>query len=170
MNQPIVTIGLEVHVQLNTLSKLFSPSPTLFGQTPNTMVSEIDLGLPGTLPVLNKEAVVKAILLGISLNAKVNELSTFARKNYFYPDLPKSYQITQDAFPVISDGFLSIDGRKIRIERAHLEEDAGKSIHNSGNNNTLIDLNRAGHPLLEVVTKPDIESTQEAIKYLKKLH
>lgn len=170
MTAPLVTIGLEVHVQLNTKSKLFSSSSTEFGHQPNKMTSEIDVGLPGTLPVLNKEAVIKAIMFALSIDAKLNKKSVFARKNYFYPDLPKSYQITQEAYPIISEGMLKIDDKDIRIERAHLEEDAGKSIHDGHSDYTLIDLNRAGQPLLEIVSKPDISSAQEAIKYLKKLH
>ena len=170
MNQPIVTIGLEVHVQLKTQTKLFSASPAKFGDAPNTNMSIIDMGLPGVLPVLNKEAVVLAIMLSKGLNAKLNKRSLFARKNYFYPDLPKSYQITQDKTPIIHNGFLEINGKKIGIERAHLEEDAGKSQHPDGSKNSYIDLNRAGQALLEIVTRPELTSTSEALAFLKKLH
>ena len=170
MNQPIITIGLEVHVQLKTKTKLFSASPAKFGDLPNTNVSVIDMGLPGVLPVLNKEAVILAVMLSKCLNAKLNKQSSFARKNYFYPDLPKSYQITQDKSPIIYDGFLMINDKKIGIERAHLEEDAGKSQHPDGSKNSYIDLNRAGQALLEIVTKPELTSTSEALTFLKKLH
>lgn len=170
MSQPIVTIGLEVHVQLKTKTKLFSPSPANFGDAPNTNMSIIDMGLPGILPVLNKEAVVLAIMLSKGLNAKLNKKSIFARKNYFYPDLPKSYQITQDKTPIIHDGFLEVNGKKIGIERAHLEEDAGKSQHPDGSKNSYVDLNRAGQALLEIVTRPELTSTEEALAFLKKLH
>ncbi len=170
MKQPLVTIGLEVHVQLNTNTKLFSNSLTQFGQQPNSQTNEVDIGLPGTLPVINEEAVKKAIQFGLAIDATVNDKSIFARKNYFYPDLPKSYQITQEAYPIVSDGHLKIDSKTIRIARAHLEEDAGKSIHDKLTQYTLIDLNRSGQPLLEIVTEPDITSSQEAIAYLKKLH
>ena len=170
MSQPIVTIGLEVHVQLKTKTKLFSSSPAKYGDPPNTNMSIIDMGLPGVLPVLNKEAVVLAIMLSKGLNAKLNKKSIFARKNYFYPDLPKSYQITQDKMPIIYDGFLIINDKKIGIERAHLEEDAGKSQHPEGSKNSYVDLNRAGQPLLEIVTRPELTSTEEALSFLKKLH
>lgn len=170
MNQPIVTIGLEVHVQLKTKTKLFSASPASFGDAPNTNMSIIDMGLPGVLPVLNKEVVILAIMLSKGINAKLNDYSVFSRKNYFYPDLPKSYQITQDKTPIIYDGFLMIDDKKIGIERAHLEEDAGKSQHPDGSKKSFIDLNRAGQALLEIVTRPDITSTGDALKFLKKLH
>lgn len=170
MSQPIVTIGLEVHVQLKTKTKLFSASPANFGDSPNENMSIIDMGLPGVLPVLNKEAVILAIMLSKGLNAKLNKKSYFARKNYFYPDLPKSYQITQDKAPIIYDGFLEINEKKIGIERAHLEEDAGKSQHPDGSQKSFIDLNRAGQALLEIVTKPELTSTSEALACLKKLH
>ena len=170
MSQPIVTIGLEVHVQLKTKTKLFSSSPAKFGDPPNSNMSIIDMGLPGVLPVLNKEAVVLAIMLSKGLNAKLNKKSIFARKNYFYPDLPKSYQITQDKMPIIYDGFLLINEKKIGIERAHLEEDAGKSQHPDGSKYSYVDLNRAGQPLLEIVTRPELTSTEEALSFLKKLH
>ena len=170
MNQPIVTIGLEVHVQLKTTTKLFSASPAKFGDSPNSNMSIIDMGLPGVLPVLNREAVILAIMLSKGLNAKLNKRSIFARKNYFYPDLPKSYQITQDKVPIIHDGYLKIEGKKIGIERAHLEEDAGKSQHPDGSKNSYIDLNRAGQALLEIVTRPELTSTSQALSFLKKLH
>ena len=170
MQHPIVTIGLEVHVQLKTQTKLFSPSPASFGDEPNDNMSIIDMGLPGVLPVLNREAVIFAMILGKALNATVNTYSSFARKNYFYPDLPKSYQITQDRFPIITDGHLMINDKPIRIARAHLEEDAGKSIHTDSDRSTYIDLNRAGRALIEIVTHPEITSTQQALLFLKKLH
>jgi len=170
MQHPIVTIGLEVHVQLKTHTKLFSPSPANFGDEPNDNMSIIDMGLPGVLPVLNREAVVLAMMLGRALNATINQYSCFARKNYFYPDLPKSYQITQDHYPIITDGHLTIDDKPIRIARAHLEEDAGKSIHTDSDRSTYIDLNRAGRALIEIVTHPEITSTQQALLFLKKLH
>ena len=167
-----ITIGIEVHVQLNTKTKLFSPSSTLFGSDPNTQASIIDLGLPGVLPVLNRRAVEKALAFAAAINAKVNQHCDFSRKNYFYPDLPKGYQITQHANPIVSSGNIVIktkSGNKtIRIHQAHLEEDAGKSIHSSGGSN--IDLNRAGNPLLEIVSEPDINSIEEAVTYCKTLH
>jgi aspartyl-tRNA(Asn)/glutamyl-tRNA(Gln) amidotransferase subunit B len=169
-------IGLEVHVQLLTKSKLFSEASTAYGALPNTQACAIDLGLPGVLPVLNKEAVKMAVKLGLSIEAKINHRSVFARKNYFYPDLPKGYQISQFDLPIVQEGYLDIlseDGqtKRIGITRAHLEEDAGKSLHDvlpgglSG-----IDLNRAGTALLEIVSEPDLRSAKEAVAYLKILH
>ena len=171
--QPV--IGLEVHTQLSTKSKIFSFAPTIFGANPNTQASEIDLGLPGTLPFLNREVINLAIKLGLSINSTINKRSIFARKNYFYPDLPKGYQITQNKFPIITGGSINIEDeenniKKVNITRAHLEEDAGKSTHYDEVNKSGIDLNRAGMPLLEIVTEPDLRSAKEAILFLKTLH
>lgn len=166
-------IGLEVHVQLNTKSKLFCSCATSFGEDANSNTCPTCLALPGGLPVLNKEAVQKAIMLGTSLNSQINQYSIFDRKNYFYPDLPTGYQISQLSIPVVGLGELTIDfpngeSKKIGVTRAHLENDAGKNVHES--TYSLVDLNRAGTPLLEIVSEPDMRSAEEAILYLKKLH
>jgi len=168
-----VVIGLEVHAQLNTKTKIFCSCPTSFGDEPNTNVCEVCLGLPGALPVLNKEAVKKAIALGTAINATINQKSIFNRKNYFYPDLPKGYQISQFEIPIVEAGEIYIDfedgtTKRLGVTRAHLEEDAGKNIHQG--HASHVDLNRAGTPLLEIVSEPDMRSSEEAILYLKKLH
>lgn len=168
-------IGLEVHVQLSTQSKLFSGAATEYGAEPNTQACTIDLALPGVLPVLNAEAVNKAIQFGLSIKANIPKVSVFARKNYFYPDLPKGYQISQHTQPIVGPGLLTIDlengeSKTIRITRAHLEEDAGKSLHEGLINMSGIDLNRAGVPLLEIVSEPDLRFPKEAVAYLKTLH
>jgi aspartyl-tRNA(Asn)/glutamyl-tRNA(Gln) amidotransferase subunit B len=167
-------IGLEIHAQLATKSKIFSGAATAYGAEPNTQACAVDLGLPGVLPVLNQEAVRMAVKFGLAIGANVAPRSVFARKNYFYPDLPKGYQISQYDLPVVSTGQTSItvDGEEkiIGITRAHLEEDAGKSLHEDFHGFTGIDLNRAGTPLLEIVSEPDMRSAQEAVAYMKKLH
>ncbi len=170
-----VVIGLEVHAQLATQSKIFSGAATAFGAEPNTQACAIDLGFPGVLPVLNKEVVNMAIKLGLGIHADIARQSVFARKNYFYPDLPKGYQISQYELPIVSKGYLDIlldDGttKRIHITRAHLEEDAGKSLHEDFHGMSGIDLNRAGTPLLEIVSEPDMRSAKEAVAYLKTLH
>ena len=167
-------IGLEVHAQLATKSKIFSAAATAYGAEPNTQACAIDLGLPGVLPVLNAEAVRMAVKFGLAINAHIASKSVFARKNYFYPDLPKGYQISQYDLPVVGNGQLDIlvdgDVKTVGITRAHLEEDAGKSLHEDFHGLTGIDLNRAGTPLLEIVSEPDMRSAKEAVAYLKKLH
>jgi aspartyl-tRNA(Asn)/glutamyl-tRNA(Gln) amidotransferase subunit B len=168
-------IGLEIHAQLATRSKIFSSSPTAYGAAPNTQASLVDLGYPGVLPVLNREAVRMAVCFGLATGAKISRRSIFARKNYFYPDLPKGYQISQYERPVVEDGSLEIvleDGTRktIGITRAHLEEDAGKSLHEDFHGLSGIDLNRAGTPLLEIVSEPDLRSAKEAVAYMKKIH
>lgn len=168
-------IGLEVHAQLSTNSKIFSGASTAFGADPNTQACAIDLGFPGVLPVLNVEAADMAIKLGLGIQAEIARRSVFARKNYFYPDLPKGYQISQYELPIVGKGHLDItldDGttKRINITRAHLEEDAGKSLHEDFHGQSGIDLNRAGTPLLEIVSEPDMRSAKEAVAYLKALH
>jgi aspartyl-tRNA(Asn)/glutamyl-tRNA(Gln) amidotransferase subunit B len=169
-----VVIGLETHAQLSTVSKIFSGSSTHFGAAPNTQACAVDLALPGTLPVMNKGAVERAICFGLAVHAKVAPLSIFARKNYFYPDLPKGYQISQYEIPVVQGGRIdfALNGapRSVRLTRAHLEEDAGKSLHEDFAGQTGIDLNRAGTPLLEIVSEPDMRSSAEAVEYAKALH
>ncbi|WP_273457168.1 Asp-tRNA(Asn)/Glu-tRNA(Gln) amidotransferase subunit GatB [Nevskia ramosa] len=168
-------IGLEVHCQLSTQSKIFSGSAIAYGAEPNSQASPIDLGMPGMLPVLNVDAVKKAVTFGLSVGAKIADRSVFARKHYFYPDLPKGYQISQYELPIVFEGHLDIemeDGstKRIGITRAHLEEDAGKSVHEGFQKSSGIDLNRAGTPLIEIVSEPDIRTAAEAVAYLKKLH
>jgi aspartyl-tRNA(Asn)/glutamyl-tRNA(Gln) amidotransferase subunit B len=168
-------IGLEIHTQLATKSKIFSGAATAYGAEPNTQACAVDLGLPGVLPVLNKEAVTMAIKFGLAVGATVARHSIFARKNYFYPDLPKGYQISQYELPVVGQGTMTIElddgsSKVIGITRAHLEEDAGKSLHESFHGMTGIDLNRAGTPLLEIVSEPDLRSAKEAVAYMKKIH
>ena len=168
-------IGLEIHVQLNTQSKIFSGAAAAYGGEANTRACAVDLGLPGVLPVLNQAAVTKAIQFGLAVNATINDGSVFERKNYFYPDLPKGYQISQFAMPIVEHGRLEIDldsgaSKVIGITRAHLEEDAGKSLHEDFDGMTGIDLNRAGTPLIEIVSAPDMRSAGEALAYMKKIH
>jgi len=180
MNKPAlirgfeVVIGIETHAQLSTHSKIFSGSSTAFGAAPNTQASPVDLALPGTLPVMNRGAVERAIRFGLAVGAKIAPLSIFARKNYFYPDLPKGYQISQYETPVVQGGtvefFVGDQKHTVNLTRAHLEEDAGKSLHEDYQGQSGIDLNRAGTPLLEIVTEPDMRSSREAIEYAKALH
>ena len=169
-----VVIGFETHTQLTTQSKLFSRAPTAFGAEPNTQASAVDFALPGALPVMNRGAVQRAIEFGLAVNGHIAESSVFARKNYFYPDLPKGYQISQFEIPVVQGGSVEffLDGQKksVRLVRAHLEEDAGKSLHEDFVGMSGIDLNRAGTPLLEIVTEPDMRSTYEAVAYARELH
>ena len=168
-------IGLEIHAQLSTKSKIFSGASTNYGANPNTQACAVDLGLPGVLPVINEQTILMAIKFGLAINAEIPERSVFARKNYFYPDLPKGYQISQFELPIVSNGYIEIkrdekENKIIRITRAHLEEDAGKSNHDEFKGYTGIDLNRAGNPLLEIVSEPDMNNAKEAISYLKKIH
>ena len=163
-----MVIGLEVHVQLNSKTKMFTPTEWSYGESPNTQICPITLGYPGTLPMINSEAVRKGILVGLSLNCNINNITKFSRKHYFYPDLPKGYQITQFESPLCENGFIDIENKKVRILRAHLEEDAGKSIHTL-EGDALIDYNRCGAPLLEIVSEPDMSSADEAMEYLKSL-
>mgnify|MGYP006266700843 FL=1 len=169
-----VVIGLEIHSQLSTQSKIFSGAATAYGAEPNTQACAVDLGLPGVLPVLNQDAVRKAVIFGLAIDAEIAPYSVFARKNYFYPDLPKGYQISQFELPIVGKGHLDIevDGniKRVGITRAHLEEDAGKSLHEDFHGLSGIDLNRAGTPLLEIVSEPDMRSAKEAVAYMRKLH
>jgi len=169
-----VVIGLETHAQLSTVSKIFSGAPTAFGAEPNTQACGVDIALPGVLPVLNTGAVERAIRFGLAVGATINSPSIFARKNYFYPDLPKGYQISQYERPIVEGGTLTIQvgdvAKTVRLTRAHLEEDAGKSLHEDFHGHTGIDLNRAGTPLLEIVSEPDMRSAEEAVAYAKALH
>ena len=174
-----VVIGIEIHCQLNTESKIFSSAPTDFGHEPNTQASIVDLGLPGVLPVLNTGVVDRALKFGIGVNAELGLFNTFDRKNYFYPDLPKGYQITQMANPIVGKGYIDVvvnEGEKneypkrMGITRAHLEEDAGKSVHDAVDGMTGVDLNRAGTPLIEIVSEPDMRSAHEALAYIKAIH
>ncbi len=169
-----IVIGLEIHTQLATQSKIFSGASTQYGAEPNTQACAVDLGLPGVLPVLNEEAVSMAIKFGLAIDAEIAPYSVFARKNYFYPDLPKGYQISQMDLPIVGKGHLDIDvdgvTKRVGITRAHLEEDAGKSLHEDFHGLTGIDLNRAGTPLLEIVSEPDMRSAKEAVAYMRKIH
>ena len=170
-----VVIGLETHTQLSTASKIFSGASTAFGAAPNTHASAVDIALPGVLPVLNRGAVERAIRFGLAVGGTINTRSVFARKNYFYPDLPKGYQISQYEIPVVAGGFVPIvsptrGALRVRLTRAHLEEDAGKSLHEDFHGMTGLDLNRAGTPLLEIVSEPDLRSSDEAVAYAKTLH
>ncbi|MCP3850220.1 MAG: Asp-tRNA(Asn)/Glu-tRNA(Gln) amidotransferase subunit GatB [Gammaproteobacteria bacterium] len=170
-----VVIGLEIHTQLSTKSKIFSGASTAYGAEPNTQACTVDLGLPGVLPVFNGEALKKSVMFGLAVGAKINERSVFDRKNYFYPDSPKAYQISQLYYPIVGEGHIDIeleDGtqKRIGVTRAHMEEDAGKSLHENFQNQTGIDLNRAGTPLLEIVSEPDMRSAKEAVAYMRKIH
>ncbi|HEU5177012.1 MAG TPA: Asp-tRNA(Asn)/Glu-tRNA(Gln) amidotransferase subunit GatB, partial [Burkholderiales bacterium] len=165
-----IVVGIETHTQLLTRSKIFSGASTDFGAPPNTQASAVDLALPGTLPVLNRRAVELAIRFGLAVGGSINRRSVFARKNYFYPDLPKGYQISQYEIPIVLGGTIKFGDKVVRITRAHLEEDAGKSLHEEFRGMTGIDLNRAGTPLLEIVSEPDLRSAQEAVAYAQALH
>jgi aspartyl-tRNA(Asn)/glutamyl-tRNA(Gln) amidotransferase subunit B len=165
-----IVVGIETHTQLLTKSKIFSGASSAFGAPPNTQASAVDIALPGVLPVLNRAAVEHAIRFGLAVNGTINRRSIFARKNYFYPDLPKGYQISQYETPIVQGGFLKIEAKTVRITRAHLEEDAGKSLHEAFRGMSGIDLNRAGTPLLEIVSEPDLRGAQEALAYARALH
>src|ERR1700754_2556089 len=169
-----VVIGLETHAQLSTVSKIFSGAATQFGAEPNTQACPVDLALPGVLPVANRGAVERAIRFGLAIGSTIAPRSIFARKNYFYPDLPKGYQISQFEIPVVQGGSITIqvpaNEKTVNLTRAHLEEDAGKSLHEDFEGMTGIDLNRAGTPLLEIVTEPEMRSAAEAVAYAKALH
>ena len=168
-----VVIGVEVHAQLRTKSKMFCGCSTAFGRSPNSQTCPVCLGLPGSLPVINKAAVEMAVRAGLALNCTIGAENRFARKNYFYPDLPKGYQISQYEAPICEHGWMEIavggTTKRVRIRRAHLEEDAGKNLHGASSGRSLVDLNRAGTPLLEIVTEPDMRSADEAVAYLKNL-
>ena len=174
MAQWETVIGLEIHAQLATKSKIFSGASTAYGAEPNTQACAVDLGLPGVLPVLNEDAVYKAVIFGMAIEAHIAPYSVFARKNYFYPDLPKGYQISQMDLPIVGIGHIDIEAdgetKRIGVTRAHLEEDAGKSLHESFHGLSGIDLNRAGTPLLEIVSEPDLRSAKEAVAYMRTLH
>ena len=161
------TIGLEIHVELKTKTKMFCACRNAFGQEPNTLCCPVCMGYPGALPTLNQKAVEYAVMAGLALNGKVNRISEMARKNYFYPDLPKGYQITQGKYPIVENGYLDIEGKRIGITRIHIEEDAGKQIHKE--NKSFLDFNRCGVPLIEIVTEPDLSSAKDAKEFLKKL-
>ncbi|MDX2505917.1 MAG: Asp-tRNA(Asn)/Glu-tRNA(Gln) amidotransferase subunit GatB [Gammaproteobacteria bacterium] len=170
-----VVIGLEIHVQLATKSKIFSGASTAYGAEPNTQACPVDLGLPGVLPVFNGEALKKSVMFGLAIGAKINERSVFDRKNYFYPDSPKAYQISQLYYPIVGAGYIDIEledgsSKRVGVTRAHMEEDAGKSLHENFHGQTGIDLNRAGTPLLEIVSEPDMRSAAEAVAYMRKVH
>ncbi|MCZ6774698.1 MAG: Asp-tRNA(Asn)/Glu-tRNA(Gln) amidotransferase GatCAB subunit B, partial [Proteobacteria bacterium] len=170
-----VVIGLEIHAQLATSSKIFSGSSTVYGADPNTQANLVDLGYPGVLPVLNAEVVRMACKFGLAVNSTIAPRSVFARKNYFYPDLPTGYQISQYELPIVVGGELMItadngEPKRIRLTRAHLEEDAGKSVHEGLDQYSGIDLNRAGTPLLEIVSEPDLGSAKEAVAFMRKIH
>jgi aspartyl-tRNA(Asn)/glutamyl-tRNA(Gln) amidotransferase subunit B len=165
-----VVVGIETHAQLLTASNIFSGASTAFGAPPNTQASAVDIALPGTLPVLNRAAVEHAIRFGLAVNGTINRRSIFARKNYFYPDLPKGYQISQYEIPIVQGGCVRLESKGIRLTRAHLEEDAGKSLHEAFRGMSGIDLNRAGTPLLEIVSEPDLRGAQEAVAYARALH
>src|SRR3990170_8357894 len=169
-----IVVGIETHTQLLTRSKMFSGAPNAFGAAPNTQASAVDIALPGTLPVANRAAVEHAIRFGLAVKGKISPRSVFARKNYFYPDLPKGYQISQYEIPIVQGGtvefYLGEEKKSVRLVRAHLEEDAGKSLHEDFIGQSGIDLNRAGTPLLEIVTEPDMRSSDEAVAYAKELH
>ena len=168
-----IVLGLEVHAQISSRSKLFSVASTNWGAEPNSQVDLVDCGMPGALPVINKYCVEQAILTGLSLNAKINKMSIFDRKNYFYPDLPQGYQISQFEYPIVGNGYIKIDvegqEKRIGITRLHLEQDAGKSLHDQDVDNSFIDLNRSGCALMEIVSEPDMRSPLEAAEYVKKL-
>ena len=165
-----IVVGLETHAQLLTASKMFSAASTAFGAPPNTQAAAVDIALPGTLPVANRAAVEHAVRFGLAVGGSINRRSIFARKNYFYPDLPKGYQISQYESPIVQGGELQIEGKTVRLTRAHLEEDAGKSLHEAFRDMTGIDLNRAGTPLLEIVSEPDLRGAKEAVAYARSLH
>jgi len=170
-----VVIGLEIHVQLATKSKIFSGASTAYGAEPNTQACAVDMGLPGVLPVFNGEALKKSVMFGLAIGAQINERSVFDRKNYFYPDSPKAYQISQLYYPIVGEGHIEIDledgsQKRIGVTRAHMEEDAGKSLHEDFHGQTGIDLNRCGTPLLEIVSEPDMRSATEAVAYMRKIH
>ena len=165
-----IVVGIETHAQLLTRSKIFSAASTAFGAPPNTQASAVDIALPGVLPVLNRAAVEHAIRFGLAVNGTISRRSVFARKNYFYPDLPKGYQISQYELPIVQGGVVKVEGKNVRLTRAHLEEDAGKSLHEAFRGMSGIDLNRAGTPLLEIVSEPDMVGAQEAVAYARALH